>query len=63
MLHALPCYAGPNFEPHARQALDPSPVRRWKAVAVLRMLERRTGEDSFRSMVQVGKMGWRVRVG
>lgn len=61
MLHAL--HAGLKLSLYARQALDPSPVRRWKAVAVLRMLERRTGEDSFRSMVQVGNMGRRVRVG
>ncbi|GLC35499.1 hypothetical protein PLESTM_000331000 [Pleodorina starrii] len=42
----------PLSQMYGSESLDPSPLRRWKAVAVLRMLERRTGEDSFRSIMQ-----------
>ncbi|KAG2497200.1 hypothetical protein HYH03_004789 [Edaphochlamys debaryana] len=42
----------PLSQMYGSEALDPSPLRRWKAVAVTRMLEKRTGEDSFRSVFQ-----------
>jgi len=37
---------------HGSERLDPSPVRAWKAGAVMAMLERRAGEDTFRRVVQ-----------
>ncbi|GLI61815.1 hypothetical protein VaNZ11_004324, partial [Volvox africanus] len=42
----------PLSQMYGSESLDPSPLRRWKAVAVLRMLEKRTGEDNFRSIMQ-----------
>ncbi|GFR47357.1 hypothetical protein Agub_g9063, partial [Astrephomene gubernaculifera] len=42
----------PLSQMYGSELLDPSPLRRWKAVAVCRMLERRTGEDAFRNIVQ-----------
>lgn len=37
---------------HGTDALDPSPVRRWKATAVISMLDKKCGEDTFKKLLE-----------
>ncbi|GAX73696.1 hypothetical protein CEUSTIGMA_g1148.t1 [Chlamydomonas eustigma] len=36
---------------YGTEALDPGPIRRWKAAAVMRMLEQKAGEDQFQRLL------------
>lgn len=37
---------------HGTDALDPSPLRRWKAAAVISMLDKKCGEDTFKKLLE-----------
>eukprot|EP00884_Botryococcus_braunii_P001118 jgi/Botrbrau1/11006/Bobra.101_1s0004.1 len=53
---AAPLYPkGPSYGGgvlHGTDALDPSPLRRWKATAVISMLEKKCGEDTFKKLLE-----------
>jgi hypothetical protein len=53
---AAPLYPkGPSYGGgvlHGTDALDPSPLRRWKAAAVISMLEKKCGEDTFKKLLE-----------